>query len=104
MVTLDAVRTYPEDSSVLQASLCVGQHPQMGPGSMEGAGDYSCHQMTTEFAFLFLICGTAARIPPVYLSVLSQHGPSRRFEKPFQRMPFFLTTACVFLSLTLLGK
>lgn len=81
-----------------------------GPASSDGTRQYgrswaySSHQMTTEFAFLFWICGTAARIPPVYLLDLSQHGPSWRFEKPYQRMPFFLTTACGFLSVTFLGK
>lgn len=46
----------------------------------------SCNQMTDEFASW--ICETASRISPVYLFDLSQHGPSWRTEKLFQRMPF----------------
>ena len=81
-----------------------------GPASSDRARQYgrswaySCHQMTAEFAFLFWICGTGARILPVYLFALVHHGPSWRFEKPYQRMPFFLTTASGFLSLMFLGK
>lgn len=80
------------------------------PASLDGTRQYgrswaySCHQITTKFAFLFWMCGTAAKIPSLYVFDLSQQEPSWRFEKPFQRMPFFLTAACGFLLLKFLGK
>lgn len=81
-----------------------GPAPSGGARQYGRSWAYSCHHMTTEFAFLFWRCGTANRITPVYLFDLSQHGPSWSLEKPFQRVSFFLNTACGLLSLTFLGK